>query len=89
MKGARFIKKFTEYQPKPQPNPKTKGADNMNQSTGIKKAPSEDKRYFTRRIGSTTFRVAVHFNPDSKETAGDKISRLIRMEADSGKAVNS
>ena len=51
------------------------------------KALPQEKRQFTRRIGSTTFRVAVYFNPDAKESAGEKISRLVRLEADSGKAV--
>ena len=48
--------------------------------------PSTERR-FTRRIGSTTFKVAVHFNPDTKETASDKIACLIRSEA-AGKAAN-
>ena len=50
---------------------------------------------FRKRFGSTTFRVAVYFNPNAKETAADKIMRLIRSEAacgvnvsDIGKAVN-
>ena len=41
---------------------------------------------FTKRIGSTVFRVAVHMNPNAKETAEAKIARLVRMEADAGKA---
>jgi len=41
---------------------------------------------FTRRFGSTVFRVAVHMNPNAKETAEAKIARLVRMEADAGKA---
>ena len=40
-----------------------------------------------KRIGSTTYMVSVHFNPTSKETMNDKILRLIRNEATSGKAV--
>jgi len=51
---------------------------------------------FSRRIGSTTFHVAVYFNPEAKETAQDKITRLIRSDAalngfggtNPGKAVN-
>jgi hypothetical protein len=39
---------------------------------------------FTRRIGSTTYRVGVHFSRTNKETANDKIARLVR--ADAGKA---
>jgi hypothetical protein len=35
----------------------------------------------TRRIGSTTYKVNVHFSRTSKETVGDKIFRLIEREA--------
>jgi len=44
------------------------------------KAPQEPYR-FTKRLGSTTFRVAVHFSRTSRETANDKIARLIRSDA--------
>lgn len=36
--------------------------------------------YMLKRIGSTTYKVAVHFDPDAKETAADKIARLIRND---------
>jgi hypothetical protein len=42
---------------------------------------------FTKRIGSTTYRVGVHFSGTSKETAKDKLVRLVRNEAQ-GKAVS-
>jgi len=35
----------------------------------------------TRRIGSTTYRVSVHFSGTSRETMGDKILRLIQNDA--------
>jgi len=35
----------------------------------------------TKRIGSTTYKVSVHFSETSKETMGDKIVRLIKSEA--------
>jgi hypothetical protein len=35
----------------------------------------------TKRIGSTIYKVNVHFSKTSKETAGDKIIRLIQSEA--------
>jgi len=38
-----------------------------------------------RRIGQTTYRVSVHFNPNSKETVNDKIIRMIKNET-AGKA---
>ena len=43
---------------------------------------------FTKRIGSTTYRVGVHFSRTSKETANDKIARLVKSEAQNDKAVN-
>jgi hypothetical protein len=48
----------------------------------------EETRTFTRRIGSTTYRVGVHFSKTSKETANDKIARLVRSGAAFGKAAN-
>jgi len=51
------------------------------------KAPQEPCR-FTKRLGSTTYHVVVHFNPDTKETANEKIARLMSNEAAMGKAVN-
>ena len=59
---------------------------NTNKKMALK-APLEPSR-FKKRIGSTTYHVAVHFDPDAKETANDKIVRLVRQEAVSGKAVN-
>ena len=41
----------------------------------------------TRRIGNTTYRVAVHMSKTSKETMGDKITRMIKNEA-LGKVAN-
>lgn len=35
----------------------------------------------TKRIGSTTYKVSVHFSRTSKETMGDKIIRLIEKDA--------
>ena len=51
--------------------------------------PPQEPQHFKRRIGTTTFRVAVHFNPEAKESAEDKISRLVRLESDSAKAVST
>ena len=45
-----------------------------------KNTPQEPYR-FTKRLGSTTFHVAVHSSQTNKETASDKIARLIRSEA--------
>ena len=35
---------------------------------------------FQRRIGSTTYRVGIHFNPDAKENFNDKILRLMKND---------
>jgi hypothetical protein len=35
---------------------------------------------FVKRIGNTTYRVKIHFNPNSRETMSDKIIRLLRNE---------
>ena len=66
----------------------------MTQTTKMLKSPlqknlvaPQEPQHFKRRIGTTTFRVAVHFNPNAKESAEVKISRLVRMDADSTKAV--
>ena len=69
-------------------NQNKKGAKNINPSTGKEKLTKTPK-HFKRRIGSTTFLVAVHFNPMAKETAESKISRLVRMDADMQKGVGA
>ena len=51
--------------------------------------PTREAGAFTKRIGFTTYRVGVHFNPASRETMDEKIIRLIKNEsADKKKAVN-
>lgn len=37
---------------------------------------------FKRRIGSTNYRVAVHFSGTSRETMDEKIMRLVKSEVD-------
>ena len=53
-------------------------------STTLKINKPQEPYRFTKRRGSTTFQVNVCFNPNAKETAGDKIARLIRSEATLG-----
>jgi len=45
-----------------------------------------EQPHFEKRIGKTTYRVKVHFNPNSKETITDKIMRLLRNEAQNPKS---
>jgi hypothetical protein len=40
---------------------------------------------FSKRIGSTTYRVGVRFSETATETAKDKIARIIRVEMNSRK----
>ena len=61
-------------------NNETKTLRQQDGKTATAAAPT-----ITRRIGTTTYRVRVHFNPDSKETMNDKIIRMIKNEA-AGKA---
>jgi hypothetical protein len=53
----------------------------------LKKEPSREAGTFKRRIGSTVYRVGVHFSRTSKETANDKIIRLVKSEAAAGREV--
>jgi hypothetical protein len=55
-------------------------------TTTVKKEQPRESGVFTRRIGSTTYRVSVHFSRTSRETVNDKILRLIKNEAASGRA---
>ena len=43
---------------------------------------------FVKRIGYTTYRVGVHFSTASKETAQDKIIRLVKNEVDMRKGAS-
>ena len=54
----------------------------------VKAERNREAGSFTRRIGSTNYRVGVHFSKTSKETANDKIARLIRLEVQSGEAAH-
>jgi len=36
-----------------------------------------------RRIGSTTYRVGIYFNPNAKETLKDKVCRLLKNDLQS------
>lgn len=37
--------------------------------------------HITKRIGSTTYKVSIHFSRTSRETMGDKLVRLIERDA--------
>jgi hypothetical protein len=59
----------------------------MQRSTTQEKLPPREAGTFKRRIGSTVYRVGVHFSRTSKETANDKIIRLVKSETTAGKEV--
>lgn len=42
--------------------------------------PPDQPVYMLKQIGSTTYKVAVHFSQNTKETASEKIALLIRNE---------
>ena len=45
------------------------------------KSPTTPEPYVIfRRIGSTTYRVRLRFNPDSRETLNDKVLRLLKND---------
>ena len=52
----------------------------MQRTTAKEEQPQSKPRVFTKRIGSTTYRVSVHFSKTSRETMNDKILRLIKNE---------
>lgn len=57
------------------------GESQSMQTITIKTEQPREPGTFTKRIGSTTYRVGVHFSQTSRETMGDKILRLIKNEA--------
>ena len=63
-----------------------KGADTV-QRMAVKAEQTCESRTFTKRIGSTTYRVRIHFSRTSQETINDKIMRLVKNEAQNEKAV--
>ena len=50
-----------------------------------KAAQTREAGAFTKRIGSTVYRVSVYFSDTSAETARDKILRLVKNEAVAGR----
>ena len=51
-----------------------------NDKTTTTHLTTEETPTITRRIGSTTFKVHVHFSETSKETVKDKMLRLVRND---------
>jgi len=53
--------------------------------TPIKNEQAREAGTFTKRIGSTNYRVNVHFSKTSRETINDKIIRMIKNDTANGK----
>ena len=45
--------------------------------------PSSERHSVLRRIGSTNYRVGIHFNQNSNETLDDKILRMLKNDLQS------
>jgi len=59
----------------------TQGDENIiNSDDNLNDTAHAEPMTFSKRIGSTTFIVAVHQSKTSRETAQDKIKRLIERE---------
>ena len=52
----------------------------MNNQQTKPTATAERKPDLVKKIGKTTYRVNVHFNPKARETMSDKIIRMLRNE---------
>ena len=52
----------------------------MNNDKTTAPTPRAEQPDLVKRIGKTTYRVKVHFNPNSKETMSDKIIRMLKNE---------
>jgi len=46
----------------------------------VKKQTAPEPYVLHRRIGSTTYRVRLHHNPDAKETLDEKVLRLLKND---------
>ena len=49
----------------------------------VKKLTTPEPYVLHRRIGSTTYRVRLYFNPNAKETLDEKVRRLLKNDLQS------
>ena len=54
----------------------------MNCTVKMKNAAPE-QFVLQRRIGSTLYKVGIHFNPEAKETLNEKVQRLLKNDLQS------
>ncbi len=50
----------------------------MNRTLKLPETP--ESFVFHRRIGSTTYKVGIHFNPQAEEALDDKVLRLVKND---------
>jgi len=67
--------------PRVKKNKKERGRSKMN--TAEYSTTTPEPFVLHRQIGSTTFRVKLHFIPDSKETLDEKVKRLLKNDLQS------
>ena len=49
----------------------------------VKKLTTPEPYVLHRQIGSTTYRVRLHFNPNQRETLDEKVRRLLKNDLQS------
>ena len=49
----------------------------------VKKITASEPFVLQRRIGSTLYKVGIHFNPEAKETLNEKVQRLLKNDLQS------
>ena len=49
----------------------------------VKKITASEPFVLQRRIGSTNYRVKIHFNPNARETLNEKVQRLLKNDLQS------
>ena len=56
----------------------------QNTENGVAKTSRKESepQYLLKRIGSTTYRVSIHFSQTSKETMADIVRRVLEREVD-------
>jgi len=58
----------------------------QNTETGVAMMSGDDARtepqYLLKRIGSTTYKVSIHFSQNNKDTMADIVRRILEREVD-------
>ena len=63
---------------------KEPGSKTMEKQTQDKQTMASTESFaLHRRIGSTTYRIGIYFNPNAKETLNEKVCRLLKNDLQS------